>query len=428
MKRQEGVIINKEIEVLDAIMGSGKTTAVLDWLNDNPSGKYIYVAPSLSEAEDRVPSYCERLEFIAPNIKDHDNKSEHLLDLLRSGANISCTQHLFSNMRNTHFEEVNKQGYTVFVDETIDLIQSYNGDLTPEDLSFLHRVGAISADYENFGKVNWLQEGDADFKYSKLRNKCRGGQIFATKRSENMLISHLPLELVTSAKRVVLITYLFEGSVMHTFLKAKDFQFKPYTDVTLAVTEGMVKLAAQKLIQFGSTRSVEEVFEYRQSNTWYTKDATKQELSKIANAIRSVYRLFPKAKERVLVTLPKNLILTPSKSYKGRSVKDRNVPLESVWLYSGSRGTNIYRDKDVVIYCYNRYPSLPVTSWMSDWDLGKVDDDRFAIAEMVQFIWRSCIRSMKLDEDGNILEGKTLHLYITNKRMDSLFRKWLFDV
>lgn len=41
-----------KIEVLDKIMGSGKTTAILKWCEDNPDTSYLYVTPLLSESED----------------------------------------------------------------------------------------------------------------------------------------------------------------------------------------------------------------------------------------------------------------------------------------------------------------------------------------------------------------------------------------
>ena len=42
---------NKTIEVLDSIMGSGKSTGIIKWIDDNPNQRYIYVSPLLSEVE-----------------------------------------------------------------------------------------------------------------------------------------------------------------------------------------------------------------------------------------------------------------------------------------------------------------------------------------------------------------------------------------
>lgn len=38
-----------KIEILDAMMGSGKTTALIRWINKHPEKRYIYISPLLSE-------------------------------------------------------------------------------------------------------------------------------------------------------------------------------------------------------------------------------------------------------------------------------------------------------------------------------------------------------------------------------------------
>ena len=43
--------INNTVEVLDAIMGSGKTLGIINWMLDNPNNRYLYVSPMLSEVE-----------------------------------------------------------------------------------------------------------------------------------------------------------------------------------------------------------------------------------------------------------------------------------------------------------------------------------------------------------------------------------------
>ena len=43
-----------------------------------------------------------------------------------------------------------------------------------------------------------------------------------------------------------------------------------------------------------------------------------------------------------------------------------------------------------------------------------MDEDLFALSEMLQFIWRSAIR-----------EGKDIHLYIPSSRMRGLLETWL---
>ena len=94
--------MTNKIELLDSIMGSGKSTAVLNWCEQNPNTTFLYVTPLLSESEVRVVEACTQAKFIAPSTEDHRTKGEHLLDLLQSGVNISITHVLYSSLRKEH--------------------------------------------------------------------------------------------------------------------------------------------------------------------------------------------------------------------------------------------------------------------------------------------------------------------------------------
>ena len=57
--------MTNKIELLDSIMGSGKSTAVLNWCEQNPNTTFLYVTPLLSESEVRVVEACTQAKFIA---------------------------------------------------------------------------------------------------------------------------------------------------------------------------------------------------------------------------------------------------------------------------------------------------------------------------------------------------------------------------
>lgn len=44
--------MTNKVEVLDAIMGSGKTQVVIKWMIENPSNKYLDISPMLTEVEE----------------------------------------------------------------------------------------------------------------------------------------------------------------------------------------------------------------------------------------------------------------------------------------------------------------------------------------------------------------------------------------
>jgi len=50
------------IQIIDSIMGSGKTTWAIRFMNEHPQNRYIYITPYLQEAE-RIAEACPKLHF-----------------------------------------------------------------------------------------------------------------------------------------------------------------------------------------------------------------------------------------------------------------------------------------------------------------------------------------------------------------------------
>ena len=56
------------VKICDAIMGSGKSSAAIKYMNDHPDEKFIYITPYLGEAE-RIKKGCPKLSFVEPSNK-----------------------------------------------------------------------------------------------------------------------------------------------------------------------------------------------------------------------------------------------------------------------------------------------------------------------------------------------------------------------
>ena len=78
-----------------------------------------------------------------------------------------------------------------------------------------------------------------------------------------------------------------------------------------------------------------------------------------------------------------------------------------------SRATNEYRDRTVVVYVANRFQNPWVSGFFKELGI-EINEDKLALAELVQCIWRSAIR-----------EGKEVQLFIPSKRMRELLQDWL---
>ena len=53
------------IQVIDSIMGSGKTTWAINYMNSHPDERFIYVTPRLKEV-DRIVSGCSTIGMQQP--------------------------------------------------------------------------------------------------------------------------------------------------------------------------------------------------------------------------------------------------------------------------------------------------------------------------------------------------------------------------
>ena len=54
------------IRVCDAIMGSGKSSAAITYMNENANERFIYITPYLDEAA-RIKENCPQLRFVEPS-------------------------------------------------------------------------------------------------------------------------------------------------------------------------------------------------------------------------------------------------------------------------------------------------------------------------------------------------------------------------
>jgi hypothetical protein len=401
------------IELLDAPMSSGKTTGIIKWMNDNPDDRYIYISPLLSEVEDRIPSACPSLDFTSPSTANHRTKGDHLLDLIKKGKNISMTHKLYKEMRKVHLDVMEGKNYTLVIDEEVDFIEQYRGaDYSTEDLKLLVEKGIVTIDESQFGKVVWTDDSlDYDRTlYGNIKVMADMGMLYCGKVDGSMLVLHLPLELITKAKRVIVMTYLFRGSVMDCFLRMKGLNVTPFTQVKLCKTEAQVLKEADSLINLFSTNLVDQVRKYSLSYTWYY-NADSNKLKEVASAIRSACRKHGFTKDFIGYTLPKDSI-NPERRSKNR-ILVRGFTKEVCYIPSTIKATNNLSHKTVMVHAMSLHPNLSVEKYLRNYGQ-TINKDLYSLSALLQWIWRSRIR-----------KGQSIELCILSDELLALFNSWL---
>lgn len=452
--------MNKTINVIDYMMGTGKTRYITQYMNDNAQDKYIYVTPLLFEAQNVMVSKCASIAMQSPQDKDEQNnkitKGDHLLDLLEAGANISTTHQMFKSLGRKHINLIEKQQYVIILDEVLDYIQPYE-DYSFDDVKDLFERGDLVADKNNLGKVSMNWDVSKGNHYKKLHDICDMGMLYSTTKPENLLNLQVPPVMLDAAKKVIVMTYMFNASSMAAFFKLHKYNIEFMHIPELAKNEADVKASLKRRLEFIEIRMADRIVskfrDTSMSHSWWDK-ALKEGYAKdymkcisnwlVNNSQHSSSFYFCSPKNVVAVGTTKNALLDKysmkylrnTKHYTDEKfeVKQRQLTeleVESMnddsgteldttirppkWIPVSTKATNMYRKRDLCLCLMNIYPNVNIQYYLQNYS-EKVEPDAYALAEVLQFIWRGCIR------DPN---GANMKLYLPSPRMKKLVKDWL---
>lgn len=411
----EGYKKNKVVKLVDSRMGSQKTTKILEWMDRNTDKRYIYVTPLLSEIceqDGRVHKELTNIVLEVPSDKNQ-SKSDSLLAMLKNGDNIACTHSLYLSMTDNHFDELAHKGYTIVIDEEVNVINGFD-KYSKFDLEWLITRGDISID-DSDGMVSWVGSRDSiqvGHKYNQFLEYCDAKALYAAKRSDTIMVSQLPIKLFECAREVIVLTYMFKGNVLDSFLKLKGFTVEPFTEIEC---QPISKKELRDLITIVPPSVKTE--KYNLTSTWW-KEADRSQINDVSNYIRTNAKSLGLSGHDVLWTVPKNRAVKTKGNSNKIYVKPRAYNISTVdkspcFLAASVRATNDYAHKKAMFHCFNRFPLISVSSYLHDYG-APLDNKVFALSEMLQWLWRGCIR-----------ENKPMVVAIANKRMYSLFVEWL---
>lgn len=422
-----------QVEVLDALCGTGKTHAIIQWMHRNPTKRYLYVSPLLSEIEERIVPECEDLGFEYPENDPFKTKTEHLTDLLNEGLNVAFTHNLYTRMTRHHMDLIEAQGYTLIIDEEVSMIEPLESSsesssgYTNNDLKYLYNDGKVVVDSQDFGRLVWNWHGyGTDAKYSRLKSMCDLGMVYCANFKKDRytgdkvdeihsLVTQLPVQLLDCCQRVILLSYLFKGSIMESFLRMKGVDVvaldRENEEISLRFSDDQIKDQVKPLIHFVTTQSTKRIGKRRLTYTYYNNDFTEQEARNVSAAIRSVGNYCQAKASDMMWTCPRDRAFG-SKRNKNY-VKPRGYNAKTCFVPCSARATNDYAHKNTLVHALYRHPNLTVERYLSHYGID-IDTENFALSELIQWVWRSQIR-----------DKKPINLCILSARMRNLFEEWL---
>ena len=142
---------------------------------------------------------------------------------------------------------------------------------------------------------------------------------------------------------------------------------------------------------------------YSLSSSWFDKPKNKPLIEKMRKNLENYFghKIKGKGKDNMWTTFKNK-----SSKLQGRGYTKGFVPLNS-------RATNSYMNKCNLAYVANRFINPIMKGFFTERNV-RVNENMFALSEMLQWIWRSRIR-----------QGESINIYVPSKRMRRLLLDWL---
>ena len=390
------------IKVIDSIMGSGKTIWAINYMNANPQRRFIYITPYLKETE-RIVEKCPELQIKQPN--DEITKQASFLQMLKAGENMAISHELFMRQEwsDTAQECIREYGYTLILDEVLEVVKAVQ--LSKADHQMLLETQKIVVSDD--GSVKWMDRAYKG-KFEPMKRMANSGTLIQTEDKAVLWI--MPVDTLRVFSQIYVLTFMFRGSHMRHYLDLHSLSYQMYYVENRTLYEGIQNLAAEKNrikglldIYEGPLNVLGEKVNAFSKNWWRNKRVC--DISAVRNDVYKYLRYICDAKSAecmwsVFADMKKKC--SPNGFANG-------------FCTCNARATNMYSNRKYLVYLLNVYENPEVVKWFAGYGI-KVDQEAFALSQLVQWIWRSAIRN-----------GEVVKLYLPSARMRRILREWLED-
>ena len=405
------------VRVVDAIMGTGKSSASITYMNEHPEKKFIYITPYLDEAK-RIAAGCPIMQFYEPQkLSQHNgSKTLHTIDLVMRGENVATTHQAFRMYPMELLDMIREKEYTLIIDENVDLLEDTEED--QGDIQMFIDAGYVAESENNKGVYKLVKDTYYGKAHAELMRTLRTRDLIkiSNTQKESFYYWQLPPELITAAKDVYILTYLFKGQSMHHFLEMYKIPYQfayitrdkngafRFSDTERYVPEYVKTLGDKihilehdKLNAIGDTPTALSV-------SWFKKPTS--DVTKLKNNIYNFFfNIHPTTSDKKMWSTFKSA----KQQLRGKGYTNGFIPFNQ-------RAVNTYKGRNVAAYCVNIYMDVGQKLFYLDNGVD-VNDDDYALSAMVQWIWRSAIR-----------DGEEIWLYIPSSRMRTLLKNWIEEV
>lgn len=399
-----------KIKVCDAMMGEGKTSASINMMKRDLSSNYIFITPYKDETE-RIKRECENRHFALPRNLGK-GKLTNLHALVEQNRNIASTHALFKQYNTNTIELIKSKNYKLVLDEVFTVIEQVKCSKNDLDIIFNKENGL--ADVDDDGYVIWLDDDyEGKFDNIKLMSQART----LVKHDDNLLLWLFPKDVFMAFKDVIVLTYMFDAQFqkyyydMHnieieyigtTYTEKTGYEFCRVDEMTNKHSELKTKIHILDNANLNHIGRGVGKYQFKLSSTWFANN-TKKGSVELKNNLYNVFRNVYNAKSA-------EIMWTCFKRDKSRL---KGGGYTNGFVSVNTRATNKFRDKKYLAFCVNLFYDPYFKNFFTDHGV-EIQEDRWALSEMIQWIWRSTIR-----------DGNEIWIYIPSERMRTLLINWL---
>lgn len=407
------------IYVVDAIMGTGKSSAMINYMNTHTEKRYACAVPFLSEI-DRVMSECHGRGFVKPERGEWTgdgyttSKTDHCTKLFSRGKNVILTHANFTYFVPETLKAIKDHHYTLFIDETLSLFEDCG--VSSSDMDILVDAGFFTADGDTLHYTGKEYGGGV---FSDVIRLARSRELM--RMNNGVYCWTLPMSYLRAFDDVFILTYKFRSQVMCAMMQAEGLTWQSLgvrnDGGRYSFYEGVTPLPAYaghlsdmiwisdhvKLNAIGATP--EDGRQRPLTIAAYQRGGTE-----LCERIRKDLHNFA---QNVAGARASDVMWSTFSSFE-KSIGGNRY--KCCFLAHNCRGTNDYHTRTALAYFVNLYMNVGLRQKFASKGV-TMSDNEYALSTMIQWIWRSAIR-----------DGKPIKILLPSERMRGLLKQWISDV
>lgn len=412
----EECVIENVIKIVDDIMGSGKSTWAINFINRNPDKKFLCVVPLLDECD----RYKEKTNIDIIDPKSWGTKWKHFKHLVEHNQNIVTTHSLIQKMDLDMLELLKSKEYILMIDECLDVLNTYK--ISKDDLKIIFNEKLVFLDEDGF--LIWNEE-KKPYKgvYGDIKRLCNFKSLMGFKKDNSdelarIIMWNFPVDFFKCFEESYIFTYLWDGSIQKSYFDIHGIQYKKYM-----LDSQKELIGHDKSYEFEKRNRVVDLIKIYDGkfNNIGTRIGKSNPLSKSwyedkRKKNRSIFEQLKSNTENYFRTVTKTKsddnMYTTFESYK-KFVSGKGY--SKGFVSCNARGTNNFKDKKALAYLINLFVPPDIKQFVEHYNIN-FDEGLFSLSAFLQWIWRSQIR-----------DGKPIEIYIPSERMRELLLHWMSE-